>query len=173
VGHYDGGSRPAPTNHRTQPGTCPSTSINTICLSAYADGGGTACSTSADCVQDGSYTPYSNCLHGQCAVDYCLADSDCPSGQACLCGSQQYGNACIHANRCVPADCRVDSDCGAGSYCSPNPAACGIEGGFHCHKATDSCFDDSDCACVGGFFSTCAYSSAVGAYVCTQVTCAG
>jgi hypothetical protein len=174
VGHYDGGTRPAPTDHRAEPGTCPATTAATSCLSSYADAGaGAACTTSADCVPDGSYTPYSVCLHGHCAVDHCLADSDCPSGQACLCGSQQYGNACFHANQCVPADCRLDSDCGAGSYCSPNPGACGIESGYHCHKATDSCFNNADCACAGGYASTCAYSSTVGAWVCTQITCAG
>jgi hypothetical protein len=173
-GRYDGGPRPAPTDHRAQPGTCPATVITNGCLSAYLDGGaGPTCTTSADCSPDGSYTPYSTCLHGHCAVDQCLADSDCPSGHACLCGSLQYGNACFHANQCVPADCRLDSDCGAGSYCSPNPGACGIESGYHCHKATDSCFDDADCTCAGGYSSTCAYSSAVGAWVCSQITCAG
>jgi hypothetical protein len=175
VGHYDGGTRPAPTDHRAQPGTCPATTtVTASCLLPYADAGaGAACTTSADCVPDGSYTPYSTCLYGHCAVDQCLADSDCPSGQACLCGSLQYGNACFHANRCVPADCLLDSDCGAGSYCSPNPGACGIESGYHCHKATDPCFDDADCTCAGGFGSTCAYSSTAGAWVCSQITCAG
>jgi hypothetical protein len=144
----------------------------TGCLPLDA-GAGAACTTNADCVPDGSYTPYSTCLHGQCAVDQCLADADCPSGQACLCGSLQYGNACIHSNRCVPADCHLDSDCGAGSYCSPNPAACGIESGYHCHKATDSCFDDADCTCTGGYAKACGYSSAVGAWVCSEITCAG
>jgi hypothetical protein len=174
VGHYDGGPRPAPTDHRAQPGTCPATEItNGNCLSGYADGGaGATCSTSADCVPDGSYTPYSTCLHGHCAVDQCLADADCPSGQACLCGSLQYGNACFHANQCVTADCRLDSDCGAGSYCSPN-FGCGIESGYHCHKATDSCFDDADCTCAEGYGATCAYSSAAGAWVCSQIVCAG
>jgi hypothetical protein len=174
AGHHDGGSFPVPANHRAQPGTCPATQITNGCLDAYADGGaGATCTTSADCVQDGSYTPYATCLDGHCAIDQCLADADCPSGRACLCGSLQYGNACFHANQCVPADCRLDSDCGAGSYCAPNPGACGIESGYHCHKATDSCIDDADCTCAGGYASTCAYSSAVGAWVCSQITCAG
>lgn len=169
---YDGGSRPAPTSHRAQPGTCPATTSGCLPMDA---GAGAACTTSADCVHDGSYSPYSTCLNGQCAVDACLTDSDCPSGHACLCGSMQSGNACFHANQCVPADCRLDSDCGAGSYCSPNPGACGIESGYHCHRATDSCFDDADCTCPGssGFYSSCAYSSSVGKWVCTQITCAG
>ncbi|MGH7439873.1 MAG: hypothetical protein ACRENE_29650 [Polyangiaceae bacterium] len=170
TGHYDGGPRPAPAQHRAQAGSCPATT--TGCISFEAGTGG-ACATNADCVGDGSYTPYSTCLHAQCSLDQCLADSDCPSGQACLCGSQQYGNACFHSNRCVPADCRLDSDCGAGSYCAPNPSACGIEGGYHCHEQTDSCFDATDCACTGGYASVCAYSSFTGGWVCQQITCAG
>jgi hypothetical protein len=174
VGGYDGSARPPPAQHRAQPGTCPATPITNTCLSGYADSGaGAACGTRADCVPDGSYTPFTNCLQGHCAVDQCLSDSDCPSGQACLCGSLQWGNACFHANECVPADCRLDSDCGPGNYCSPNPGACGIESGYYCHKATDACFDDTDCACTGGSSATCAYSSTVGAWVCSQITCAG
>ncbi len=170
-GGYDGGPRPAPTAHRAQPGTCPATIVDLFCLGQDA-GAGAACTTTADCVRDGSFTPYSRCLRGQCAADDCLADSDCPSGQACLCASQQYGDGCHH-NQCVSGDCRVDSDCGPGMYCSPNPRACGIESSIHCHKPADACFEDADCNCTGGFTSTCAYSSQAGAWVCSQITCAG
>lgn len=130
----------------------------------------------ADCAQDGgTYSPYSHCLHGQCGLDQCLADSDCSSTQVCSCSSAYYGgNACYHPNLCVPADCHVDSDCGAGGFCSPTAGYCGVVEGFYCHKTTDACFDPSiDCSCAGPGNNACVYAPTVGAWVCGSAICAG
>ncbi|HLK37468.1 MAG TPA: hypothetical protein VKU41_12000 [Polyangiaceae bacterium] len=163
---YDGGPRAAPAQHRATAAACgPSTG----CIPDA--GGGQSCKTDTDCVHDGAYDPFSHCLHGRCAIDQCLADSDCPSTQACSCSANYYGgNSCIHPNLCVPAACHVDADCGPDGFCSPTAGYCGLVEGFYCHKPSDPCFDGTECG-LGG---ACVYTPAAGAFCCgAGAGCAG
>ena len=180
---FDGGPRGTPTQHRATATACNVSVPN--CLPS-TDGGisGQACSTSADCNPDAA-TSYNNaytvCLHGHCAIDNCLADSDCAANEICSCSADAYGgNACVHRNTCVPApQCHVDADCGAGGYCSPNIGYCGSVEGYYCHRPTDPCVDPTtDCTCPsnGGFSvpAACVYEPTVGKFLCAQASvCAG
>jgi hypothetical protein len=76
----------------------------------------------------------------RCIYDACVADSDCPVGQACACNPAFVGNACITSS------CRVDGDCGAGKFCGPVIAPCGRAiVGYQCHSPQDRCLSDTDC----------------------------
>lgn len=177
------GPRGAPAQHRTSTTCQPSTGLGGCLLDYDASAAGKACTSDADCAGDAgaaALDPYTNCLRGQCAVDYCLDDTDCPVGQVCSCSSEFYGgNACIHRNTCVPANCQVDGDCGPGGYCVPSTGYCGAPTGFYCNKPTDPCMDPStDCSCGGSSGaitpSACTYDSTVGQFVCAPATvCAG
>ena len=169
---FDGGPRGTPSVHRAQATACDPSALHLPC-EVIDGGGGQVCSTDADCAGDGSFNPYSSCLHGHCNIDHCLADSDCPSTQVCSCSSAYYGgNGCYHPNLCVPANCHVDSDCGPGGFCSPSAGYCGTVDGFHCQRATDPCMVPTDCG--GTSLSSCVYSPAVGEFCCGPVTvCAG
>jgi hypothetical protein len=136
------------------------------------DGGVPSCTTDTDCTAIFS-SLYRYCVHGQCAFDQCLTDSDCGSTGVCACSSDYYGgNISYHPNFCVPANCRLDSDCGPGGYCSPSRGYCGTFQGFYCHTAADSCVDPTvDCQSCG--FNACTYSPAVAAFTCGSVICSG
>jgi hypothetical protein len=162
-----------PPGHRAQATAC---SHPTNFCGIDGGGGGQSCSTDADCTSDGAVgTLYRYCVHGQCAPDQCVADSDCAATQVCSCSSAYYGgNACYHPNLCVPANCHVDADCGPGGFCSPTAGYCGVVQGFYCHKASDACFDPAiDCACAGPPNNACVYAPTVGAWTCGSNICAG
>jgi hypothetical protein len=136
------------------------------------DGGVPSCTADSDCTANLS-SLYRYCVHGQCAFDQCLTDTDCGSTGVCACSTDYYGgNAAYHPNFCVPANCRLDSDCGPGGYCSPSRGYCGTFQGFYCHTAADTCVDPAaDCASCG--YNACTYSPAVGAFSCGSSVCAG
>ena len=173
-GTSHGAPRTAPAGHRAAAAAC--TAGNPInCFNGDA-GAGLACASDADCATpDGSFTWFTHCLHGTCAADECLADSDCATDHLCVCSSGG-GNECFHANECVPADCHVDTDCGPGGFCTPSTGYCGSVLGFYCQKPTDPCVDPSvDCDCPGTtFLPACVYSPAGGDWVCgAAAVCAG
>ncbi len=136
-------------------------------VQSFGDAGpGPACKTLADCPNAGVpgvpfFGPYNGCLAGQCAVDQCLTDTECPTGQACRCNSFQD-----HVSRCITG-CRADTDCGAGFVCSPSYGSCSDVIGFYCHSAADTCAADADC-CSGttSSLSHCAYSPELGHFTC-------
>jgi hypothetical protein len=81
-----------------------------------------------------------------CEYDHCATDADCDPGKICYC------TASISARCLNVGNCQTDADCGGGSYsyCSPSMSwDCGgyrpIDG-YHCHTASDTCLDDSDCS---------------------------
>jgi hypothetical protein len=155
-----------PTEHRATAPACNSSNQPPV-----PDGGVPSCSTDADCTAS-TNSLYRYCVHGACAFDQCLTDTDCGSTGVCACSSDYYGgNSAYHPNFCVPANCRLDSDCGSGGYCSPSRGYCGTFQGFYCHTAADSCVDaTADCAGCG---NACVYSPAVGAFACGSSVCAG
>jgi hypothetical protein len=123
-----------------------------------------SCTTLADCTDGGTTSPYTACRGGKCALDQCLTDSDCPSGQACGCAGQFGGNA-IHTNACVPAQCRVNSDCDRSvGICSPTKGYCGNLLGYYCHTAEDSCITDADCCDQS--IPSCQYQPSLGHFAC-------
>jgi hypothetical protein len=82
----------------------------------------------------------------KCDYDTCAVDTDCPTGELCVCHGTAYAYGA--GNTCMPGNCRVDSDCGEHGYCSPTAAVggCGAVVGYYCHTAADTCINDSDCA---------------------------
>jgi hypothetical protein len=178
AGSGTGGAAGAPTCTAPRSGEVPSEHRATApaCKPSnqppVPDGGVPSCSTDADCTASAS-SLYRTCVHGTCAFDQCLTDTDCGSTAVCACSSDYYGgNSAYHPNLCVPANCRLDSDCGAGGYCSPSRGYCGTFQGFYCHTAVDSCVDPTvDCQSCG--FNACTYSPAVGAFTCGSSVCAG
>jgi hypothetical protein len=156
-----------PNEHRaTAPACKPSTQP------PAPDGGIPSCASDSDCTANPS-SLYRYCVHGQCAFDQCLTDSDCGATGVCACSSDFYGgNSAYHPNFCAGANCRVDSDCGSGGYCSPSRGYCGTPQGYYCHTAADSCVDPAtDCASCG--YNACTYSPSVGAFTCGSSICAG
>ena len=121
------------------------------------------CTLDSDCADGG---PDEICLNGKCGLDDCLADKDCPAGQACRCANEVGGNT-FPGNRCIPAGCRVDADCGKGAVCSPDyTGRCGGISGFECHSAADTCNTNADC-CDG--MSQCGYQPLLGHWACAEV----
>lgn len=131
------------------------------------DGGlqnGEVCRVDADCGKRG------HCIFSRagktCVTDQCDADTDCPRGQACLCGG---GNSCVAAN------CRTDADCG-GLGCSPTPStSCSnMSGtvGYYCHTRKDECTDDGDCK-KGKDQGSCVYQPTASKWTCSFDTCVG
>ena len=99
-------------------------------------------------------------------ADQCQVDADCPTGQACLCASLQYGNA-VHVNACVPAGCHVDADC-PGGQCTLVSTGC-WSGGYQCTTPADECRVDTDCAPPDGGFpgrAGCRWAPEVGHLQC-------
>jgi hypothetical protein len=166
-----GAPLPAPAEHRAQAATCaPSGPVSSL-----SDAGGVSCTSAADCNGDAATLNPLSCIEGNCTYDECLADSDCPGGSLCLCGTDSGGGLIRHNNACVPADCHVDSDCGAGGYCSPSRGYCGEVSGYYCHGARDACVDPAtDCLCPGApAANSCVYAPQVGYWVCGQSVCMG
>ncbi len=163
---HEGAPR-VPSEHRAMPAACSLSQGGP----ATADGGAISCSSNADCQAGSSLIDPPSCLGKQCRWDQCLVDSDCPSGNVCLCAADAGGGDSVHHNVCVPANCRIDSDCGANEYCSPSRGYCGGVSGFYCHSSRDTCVDvTTDCACGG---NACVYAPTVGYFVCGTLVCMG
>ena len=156
-----GGAHSTPVGRPTAP-ACAPTPVGT------ADAGARACSVDGDCADAG---PDTHCLGGTCVFDPCLADSDCPSGQACRCSNQLRGDVGA-GNSCVLTGCRVDADCGPSGTCSPDASGyCGAVDGYYCHTAADTCNSDADCC---GGTRRCGYQQELGHWACTAiVVCSG
>jgi len=161
-----GGSE-VPTTHRPTAIACSASTRSPL----PPDGGAAACTTNTDCASDAG-SLFTTCLHGRCAFDQCLTDSDCGASGVCACASDYYGgNAAYHPNVCVPGNCRVDNDCGVGGYCSASHGYCGSFQGFYCHSKADSCIDETkDCTGCG---NACVYNPTVGSFSCASNICAG
>lgn len=149
-----------PAQHRATAAACPATAF------FFEHDAGT-CTSKTDCATD-IYNPPS-CLRGQCSPDECLTDADCAPNEVCDCNAHVQAPA-QSSNLCVPANCHVDADCGPGGFCSPTYVACGYLAGYYCHRPTDNCYNNTDCACG----QTCQYTPAAGAFSCTSPgLCAG
>jgi hypothetical protein len=95
-----------------------------------------------------------------CFCEYgCIQDSDCDTGQICVCG-ERYG-------RCTQATCTIDSDCKDGALCLSHDPSPGCNGrAFACQSVNDQCASDQDCP-------TTTYCSVVdGARKCANPGCA-
>jgi hypothetical protein len=127
-----------------------------------------ACAVDGDCADAGQDA---HCLSGKCDFDQCLGDSDCSSGQTCICASQLRGNA-GRGNACISSGCRVDADCGANGACSPDDSGyCGSVTGYRCHTAADACNSNADCC---GSTPRCGYQAELGHWACAAVIgCSG
>jgi hypothetical protein len=80
-----------------------------------------------------------------CTADACQQDTDCPTGQLCVCHESAFVGA--SGNTCTPGNCRVDADCASG-FCSPahgGSSSCGGVTGYYCHTCGDACVNDDDC----------------------------
>jgi hypothetical protein len=124
-----------------------------------------SCATLADCQDAGPAAYFQACRGGKCAIDPCLTDSECPSGDVCVCATEIGGGNAIHTNACVPAQCRVNADCGRSvGLCSPTRGYCGGVLGYYCHSAADSCITDADCCDASN--PSCQYQPALGHFAC-------
>jgi hypothetical protein len=113
------------------------------------------CFVDADCNQASS----GHCLltAGRLMCAYgCRRDSDCGSGQLCLCGEGLVGS-------CVAAECRSDADCAAGSLCTgPANSESYVRQHFSCQQASDECAGDSQC----GAETFCQFDPELGHKIC-------
>jgi hypothetical protein len=144
------------------------------CRPAGPGGGvGGECVTDADCTAGVN----GRCTFGRigpfCDYDLCFADGDCATNEVCLCDGSRSGTG--GGNVCIPAECHVDADCEDGFACSPTLGSCGHYTNFvayRCHRATDACTTDADCA-GGTFPGYCAFDEAAGHWLCSSAECAG
>lgn len=121
------------------------------------------CLSDADCTDmphgyctEGGQLPGGFCAYG------CVKDSECPSGNICVCGDP--------VGHCVSSTCTSNADCGAGLRCqSYDPShGCGMES-FACQTPDDTCESDADCQDTGSL-AYCDASS--GAFTCVPGGCA-
>jgi hypothetical protein len=171
------GDMEIPIYHRAEPACCPTERAPAPAGQPYGPAQAVGCTTDSQCTsgRDGRCYPFEGLVGpGGCSYDACLTDSDCPSGASCLCRSSASDTS---TNRCVTGgDCVLDSDCGQGGYCSPS-AGCEGPLAYHCHTATDTCINDTDCPSVdaGGFScdtaSICAFDVQAKHWGCTQMVC--
>jgi hypothetical protein len=97
-------------------------------------------------------------------VDQCLIDSDCASGQVCICADQQGGGPVHLGNVCMTTQCQVDANCSGGQVCSASIDGCSGIAGYDCHTNADACLTDVDCC---GTMPHCAYDTTSGHWACT------
>ncbi|MET0791881.1 MAG: ferritin-like domain-containing protein, partial [Polyangiaceae bacterium] len=131
-------------------------------------------SPTAECKQDSDCTEKPNgwcgsfggmalgpyCIYG------CVMDSECSTGQLCLCGDP--------VGRCVQAtDCTSDAACEPGYFCKSydSSGGCGITT-FACQKPADECANDSDCRLSGASGGNlCAYDRTLEHFRCQLGGC--
>jgi len=105
-------------------------------------------------------------LFCSCTYDTCSVDTDCMSGQLCVCHGSAFTNGA--GNTCMTGNCRVDSDCGTNGYCSPShgTVGCGGISGYYCHTKSDTCVNDADC--TGQGLDVCAWSTTDDRWECQR-----
>jgi hypothetical protein len=195
------GEARVPLQHRSTSASCPSqrgpgpSCVTTSCASQpYPSGVASTCSSDSQCTDglNGRCFPFEGMIGpGGCSYDECFSDSGCGAKTPCLCRSSSTDNS---ANVCdVGGNCAVDSDCGPGGYCSPSMETCfaaapEIEvqdnyagpNPYYCHRASDLCTNDSDCAPPDAGTATtpscpkytpCAYNAQDKRWECTQLVC--
>jgi hypothetical protein len=126
-------------------------------------GGGVGCSSDKDCTDK----PLGICQSGDpggCFCIYgCARDSDCGSGEVCVCGDP--------VGRCEPASCGTGGAQGAGCGgcdCIDSTDYPGCPGkSFACQSPYDQCTSDLDCPSG----EMCSHDAA-GHHVCSKTTCA-
>lgn len=155
-----------PVYHRPDDSQCATLRPPGGC-SARGTGPAFMCSSDGQCTDGGADGRCLNSGGGPagcfCTYDACQMDTDCPTGQLCVCHDSPYSYG---GNTCMPGNCRVDSDCGVGGYCSPahgTTSNCGYVSGYYCHTRQDDCTNDSDC---GGGLEVCTWSSADSRWTC-------
>ena len=150
-----------PQRHRPIGATCPLSrgAGPFTCACPSADGSscvcpGDTCGRDLDCRErrNGRCIELGPLSRPSCSFDECMRDTDCPSGVPCDCRESvdsYLPNTCL-----TGSDCRINGDCGPGGFCSPSRFGqwCGTT--YHCHKPSDTCLDDSDCAGKGCNFDT-------------------
>ena len=153
------------TVHRVARVDCPST-LPRPASGFCTAGAPSECASDADC----KARPYGIC-QGQfwgppstiCNCSYgCVRDSDCASGEICLCGDI--------IGQCVRASCATDSDCGGllcVSYVATPPGAICDTVAMSCQTPTDQCTTSTDCPPLS---SPCV-PMADGRHVCSQSQC--
>jgi hypothetical protein len=161
------GPLPVPTYHRPNDSQCGTTAPKGNCMV------GLGCMNDGQCTDGG---PSGRCIQNNggaaecvCSYDTCLHDTDCPTGQLCVCHGSGYSDG--YGNTCMPGNCRVDSDCGADGYCSPShgTSGCGEVTGYYCHTSRDTCTNDNECGSMGSF-DVCAWSESDKRWECLNFT---
>jgi hypothetical protein len=160
-------SRRTPLLHRAAGVACPTGRGPGLSICDCIGSVGRCLCAPGECGQDSNCTTgiSGRCLMNgpapitACSYDTCFSDSDCPAKTPCVCRSSASGS---EPNSCLTgSDCRVDSDCGPGNFCSPSQYGqwCGFT--YHCHTASDTCLDDSDCVGAG-----CNFNKQTGHWAC-------
>ena len=160
-----------PMNHRTDDSQCATPPPAGTCTMSSQ---GSACTADGQCtagVNGRCIMSTSGPVSCACEYDACLQDTDCPSGELCVCQGSAYRQAALNA--CVTSNCRVDSDCGPGGYCSPSlgngyDGCAGSIYGYFCHVPSDGCVNDADCSAMGTG-NRCEWSPASGHWGCQTV----
>jgi len=161
-----------PTDHRPDDSQCATPRGPGSCSSVT--GPGLMCTSDSQCA-DGGVGGRCTASGGgpagcTCTYDGCQTDSECGTGQLCVCHDSAYSYG---GNACMPGNCRVDSDCGAGGYCSPahGTTNCGYVSGYYCHTTRDLCANDSDCSSTSGA-NVCTWSATDNRWECqTALLC--
>ncbi len=149
-----------PTFHRTQTTLCgkdrpPSAPGD----GGAGDAGADPCTFDSDCVAGNA----GRCVYGEatakgkCSYDECYSDTDCPTGDLCLCRDAEeiIPDLSILAGTHKPTNtvcaaaptCKIDNDCGSGGFCSPSYDPTTGKFTFQCHLPQDECTNDDDCLC--------------------------
>jgi hypothetical protein len=142
--------------HRSERGVCPSplprpSASEDAGSDAASDAGSDGVSDLIAPPNDGTCRNDSDCTqaaHGHCETppggfsSYCqygcVRDSECQTGQACLCGDV--------VGECVLATCTADSDCGSGLCVNYTESpGCGSTA-FACQSPLDQCASDAQCS---------------------------
>jgi Cys-rich repeat protein len=117
------------------------------------------CSEHDDCVSNYNYDASGSTSYASCAPEnqqYCLADSDCGSGQRCdttVCNQPNCppGSGCdsVCYGACVPDAACSNVDCGMGYHCEETCYPCDPTTGMTCDNTCyPSCVPDQTCATV-------------------------
>ncbi len=169
-----------PTFHRTAATTCGKTRAASQPGDAGSDAGMDPCKVDGDCVagKNGRCILLVNAT--LCTYDECYADSDCTSGQVCMCRDAQDIIPDIALNGiprptntvCATAECTIDNDCGSGGFCSPSIDPTTKKYSFQCHVAADECTNDEDCGCPNGTQTDlCRFDPSKGHWACYLNDC--
>jgi hypothetical protein len=140
--------------HRTQTTTCGKTRPPSAPGDSGAgDAGKDPCSVDGDCVAGNN----GRCVKQKCSYDECYADTDCATGEICLCRDAEElipdlafapGDAKPTNTVCAAApECKIDNECGSGGFCSPSYDPSTGKFTFHCHVPADECTNNEDCIC--------------------------